>query len=179
MSAYSSHNLAGHRGRTSTLALGSAAVYFGAAILLIAACETFGGGGLALPRFWYVNRTLWIGLGFVSMLAGTIIQSRVGDGANDGWRPTEPGRRFEQVIVYSKDGCHLCEAALDLLRDAQYRPYIPMPEEVDITVSPELQAAYGMQIPVVEFDGRIRFRGRVNEVLLRRLIEGTPPLGSV
>jgi hypothetical protein len=26
-------------------------------------------------------------------------------------------------------------------------------------------------VPVVEFDGKIRFRGRVNEVLLRRLLD--------
>ena len=29
--------------------------------------------------------------------------------------------------------------------------------------------------PVVEFDGKVRFRGRVSEALLQRLLEGTPP----
>ena len=41
----------------------------------------------------------------------------------------------------------------------------------------ELRAVHPLgKSPVVELDGKIRFRGRVNEILLRRLIEGAPIL---
>jgi hypothetical protein len=45
-----------------------------------------------------------------------------------------------------------------------------IPEEVDIDLDPELKARFTDCVPVVEIEGKIRFRGRVNEVLLRRLI---------
>jgi len=48
-------------------------------------------------------------------------------------------------------------------------------EQVDIDADPELRSQFDTCVPVISTDGRIRFRGRVNEVLLRRLIEGTPP----
>jgi hypothetical protein len=162
------------RRQSSNLVLGTAAVYVGAGILLIAACEDFGGGLPGLPRIWYVNRTLWIGLGFLLIPAGIALQAW-GTPAPERWKPSRPGRRFQQIRVYSKEGCHLCDEAAELLWDARYQDYLPLAEIVDISTDPDLEAKHGLQIPVVEFDGRIRFRGRIDEVLLRRLIEGTEP----
>src|SRR5690606_29354077 len=89
------------------------------------------------------------------------------------WTPTRPGRRFESLVLYTKSDCMLCDEAARVL--AAYRPYLPPPRSVDITRDPALQSQYGTCIPVVEIDGRKRFTGQINEVLLRRLIEGTPP----
>jgi hypothetical protein len=44
------------------------------------------------------------------------------------------------------------------------------PECVDIDLQPDLRAAFDTCVPVVEIDGKIRFRGRVDPLLLRRLI---------
>ena len=41
---------------------------------------------------------------------------------------------------------------------------------VDISQDSELLDKYEMCIPVVEIDGKVRFRGKINEVLLRRII---------
>lgn len=153
---------------------GTAAVYFGALLLLIAGCETFGGQLNFLPRFWYVNRTLWIGFGFLLIPAGIMIQSRR-TRSRPIWKPTRLGRRFERIRVYSRADCHLCDDAKQLLTDPQYSPYLPNLEEVDIDSDPELKRRFGELIPVVEVDGKIRFTGRVDEILLRRLIEGTHP----
>ena len=161
------------RQRRQRVLAGTAAVYVGAAILLLAACETFGGGGLPLPRFWYVNRTLWIGLGFVLIPAVIGLQSWRPDHRD--WRPEMPGMRFRQILVYSRDGCHLCDDVISLLESTRYSSFLPPVEVVDIAGDPDLEARFKTQIPVVECDGRIRFRGRVSEILLRRLIEGTPP----
>ncbi len=69
------------------------------------------------------------------------------------------------VIVYTRRGCHLCEEALDLLRRHGLAP-----ELVDIDTDPELRARYNHCVPVVVIDGRERFRGRVDERLLVRLL---------
>lgn len=152
---------------------GTVAVYFGAFLLLIAGCESFGGQLSFLPRFWYVNRTIWIGLGVLLIPTGIAIQSHRTERRR--WKPTRLGRRFERIRVYSRAGCHLCDVALELLNDPQYAAYLPSPEVVDIESDPELRQRFGELIPVVEFDGKIRFTGKIEEVLLRRLIEGTHP----
>ena len=80
----------------------------------------------------------------------------------------EPTRR--DVVLYTRQGCHLCDDAAELLTRYGLRP-----EQVDIDADPALRERYTNCVPVVVIDGKERFRGRVNEVLLRRLIEGTPP----
>jgi hypothetical protein len=44
------------------------------------------------------------------------------------------------------------------------------PKVVDIDQDPSLQAIYNEWVPVVEINGRVRFRGHVDPVLLRRVI---------
>jgi hypothetical protein len=41
---------------------------------------------------------------------------------------------------------------------------------VDISTDEQLTQDHARWIPVIEIDGQIRFRGRVSELLLRRLI---------
>lgn len=69
------------------------------------------------------------------------------------------------VVLYTRDGCHLCEDAKALLER-----YGLAVEEVDIDGDPALKSRYTECVPVVAIDGIERFRGRVNEVLLRRLL---------
>jgi glutaredoxin len=71
------------------------------------------------------------------------------------------------VVLYTRNGCHLCDDALALLERNGLTP-----REVDIDADPELRAAYNECVPVVEINGRVRFRGRVDERLLRRLLDG-------
>ena len=42
--------------------------------------------------------------------------------------------------------------------------------EIDIDTQPKLLEKYDTCVPVVEIDGKVRFRGTINEVLLVRLI---------
>ena len=72
-----------------------------------------------------------------------------------------------RVTVYSRQGCHLCDDAVSLLARFGLSPTV-----VDIDADPALRERYTDCVPVVEIDGRERFRGRVNEVLLRRLLAG-------
>ena len=70
-----------------------------------------------------------------------------------------------KTILYTKEGCHLCHEAEDVLRR-----YGLVPELVDIESDPILEEKYRLEIPVVSIDGVVRFRGRVNEVLLKRIL---------
>ena len=163
------------RARLPRTVFGSVAVYLGALILLVAISEDTLSGFLTLPRFWYINRPVWIGLGILMIPIGVAVQA--GRAAIEKrWKAAVAGRRFRNVRVYSREGCHLCDEAVEILWNATYRPYLPVPEVIDIDDDPELRAKFDLLVPVVEFDGEIRFKGRVDENLLRRLIDGTPPL---
>ena len=72
------------------------------------------------------------------------------------------------VILYTRTGCHLCEEARKTLLDHGLQPRYR-----DIDSQPELRAQFGNCVPVVEIDGRIRFRGRIDAVLLRRILKST------
>ena len=71
-----------------------------------------------------------------------------------------------QVVVYTRQGCCLCDDALELLTRLGLSATL-----VDIDQDPELHTRFNTCVPVVEIDGKVRFRGRVNEVLLRRLLQ--------
>lgn len=70
------------------------------------------------------------------------------------------------VIVYTRPGCHLCEDACEVLQRYGLETTL-----INIETDPDLVTRYGLEIPVVEIDGQVRFRGHVDEVLLRRLLK--------
>jgi glutaredoxin len=78
------------------------------------------------------------------------------------------------VVLYTRPGCHLCDDALALLARHGLAPQAI----VDIDADPELHARYTDCVPVVTIDGKIRFRGRVNELLLRRVLDGLRSSGA-
>jgi glutaredoxin len=69
------------------------------------------------------------------------------------------------IVLYTRRGCHLCDDALALIRRHGHDPLL-----IDIDTDPTLRDRYNECVPVVEIDGKERFRGRVNEVLLSRLL---------
>ena len=66
--------------------------------------------------------------------------------------------------------CCCCHKALDLLKDYQRRHGFQI-AEVDVDADPALVAKYNTEVPVVEVNGKVRFRGVVNPTLLVRLLE--------
>ena len=73
-----------------------------------------------------------------------------------------------RIILYTRQGCHLCETAWELLMDEQRRYGFSL-EKVDVDTEPALAAEHGLHVPVIVVSGKVRFRGVVNAVLLRRL----------
>jgi glutaredoxin len=72
---------------------------------------------------------------------------------------------MQSITLYSREGCHLCDIAADVL----LRNMLSF-EGVDIDADPTLRERYNECVPVVVIDGRERFRGRIDELLLRRLL---------
>ncbi len=88
--------------------------------------------------------------------------------SDDSKRDQQPGARGagdQQVVLYTRRGCHLCDDALAVLEAHGLTPTC-----VDVDGEAALRARFGECVPVVEIDGQIRFRGRVEPVLLRRLL---------
>jgi glutaredoxin len=81
-----------------------------------------------------------------------------------------------KIVMYTRNGCHLCDEALAVLASEQKRRGFEI-ETVDIDGDATLKEKYGECVPVVAIDGKVYFRGRVNAVLLRRLVVAR--LGSV
>ncbi len=73
--------------------------------------------------------------------------------------------RDRKVILYTRQNCCLCDEAKQTLES-----YGLEPELVDIDQHPDKLASYNECVPVVEIDGKVHFRGKVNEVLLRRIL---------
>jgi glutaredoxin len=75
-----------------------------------------------------------------------------------------------RVVMYTRAGCHLCDEAWTLLETARPR-YRFVLEKVDVDADADFKERYGLEVPVVEVNGKVRFRGVVNAVLLRRLFD--------
>jgi glutaredoxin len=70
-------------------------------------------------------------------------------------------------VLYSRRGCHLCEAAEDLL--AMLRPGVTL-VDVDVDADPATRDRYGLRVPVLEIDGMPMVEGRFDETEVARLV---------
>ena len=63
------------------------------------------------------------------------------------------------LVLYVRDGCHLCEQfLLDLTLD--FPTLLPTLATVDIDADPSLAAVYGLRVPVLETAGLAVCEGR-------------------
>lgn len=106
----------------------------------------------------------------LGMLAQRLIGRQSGSGMEDCENTTSESRSATKglpldVKVFTRAGCHLCDEAVELLGTYGLKPTL-----IDIDQDPLWREAYDRCVPVVMLDGKVRFRGRINEVLLRRLL---------
>lgn len=135
--------------------------------------------GLGASTGWDIRlplgRFVWSLISLIVAVGGAALIWRT-DHPRTAWRPRRGGRRFHSAVLYTRSTCPLCDEAARLL--SEYSRFLPDIAEVDIDADPRLQEKFNTCVPVVEFDGRVRFRGHISEPLLRRLIEGTAPVDS-
>jgi glutaredoxin len=82
------------------------------------------------------------------------------------------GRRrhkLVEVVMYTRQGCHLCDDAWKMLEDLRQRNRLHL-TQVDVDDAPELQQRYGNRVPVLVIEGKERMWGAINRVLLERQI---------
>jgi hypothetical protein len=75
-----------------------------------------------------------------------------------------------RVVVYTAAGCHLCERALEVVRDVCGDGF----DVVDVGGDAELEAQYRESLPVVEVDGERAFTYFVDAEALRARLADAP-----
>lgn len=147
--------------------------WFGTLLMLLASafavlifCDRTGASMPAMPSIWYSSRGVHlVSCGCLFLMAAVLLMSPV---SSQG--PESSGRAlFRSCRLLTRRDCHLCDQAMEVLLD--FQDALPPIDVVDIDEDPELVRQFGESIPVVEIDGRVRFRGAVSAELLGRLIE--------
>ena len=80
---------------------------------------------------------------------------------------------MSRVTLYTRAGCHLCEAAAAVLAAERERTWFAL-EVVDVDGDPALAARYGVRVPVVAVDGVDAFEYEVPADLLRARLRAKP-----
>jgi glutaredoxin len=73
------------------------------------------------------------------------------------------------LTLYTRPGCHLCQEMKAAI--ARVSQDVPLTlDEVDISTDAELEARYGVEIPVLMADGQKVAKYRITEEELRRVL---------
>lgn len=71
------------------------------------------------------------------------------------------------LVLYSRDGCHLCDQMLEELDEClRGRQTVAV---VDVDASAVLRDRHGLKVPVLELDGEELCHGRLDASAARRL----------
>jgi len=79
-------------------------------------------------------------------------------------------KNYPLLRFYTKESCHLCDVAFEIVERISDKIHFTL-ETVDITQSDELMTKYGIEIPVIEINGILEFKYKVNERDLLRVLE--------
>jgi hypothetical protein len=66
-----------------------------------------------------------------------------------------------EIVLYSRPGCHLCDAARDVILAERARSWFAF-RDVNVETDDALELEYGIRIPVVTVDGEERFQLQVD-----------------
>ena len=78
---------------------------------------------------------------------------------------------MRKLTLYSRPGCHLCDEMKRVIQTVSAR--VPLTVDViDISTDADLQARYGLEIPVLLIDGKKAAKYRVTAEDLERKIRG-------
>jgi predicted thioredoxin/glutaredoxin len=71
------------------------------------------------------------------------------------------------LVLVTRQGCHLCDDALGLLRSLGHEP-----ELADVDADDRLHDLYDWRVPVILVDGRVVAEGRIEAAALRTALGG-------
>jgi glutaredoxin len=75
-----------------------------------------------------------------------------------------------QIEIFTRPGCHLCDEAKAVIERVQQR-YPFRLRVTNIETNSDLEAAYGIEIPVVTINGNKAFKYRVDEAEFARKVK--------
>src|SRR5438552_1156246 len=84
-------------------------------------------------------------------------------------RPRRPPLPHVEVVLYTRSDCPLCDKAWPVLQRLRQQWHYTL-RRVAIDGDAALTAEHGRRVPVVTVQGKVRFWGAVNPVLLERLL---------
>jgi len=70
------------------------------------------------------------------------------------------------LVLVTRKGCHLCDQALELLRELGHEP-----ELADVDADDGLHDLYDWRVPVVLLDGKVIAEGQVDRGALQRALK--------
>ncbi len=71
-----------------------------------------------------------------------------------------------ELVLVTRQGCHLCEEALALLRELGHEPHL-----ADVDTDDELYRLYDWRVPVVLADGAVVAEGRISRQQLEKALK--------
>lgn len=71
-----------------------------------------------------------------------------------------------EIILVTRQGCHLCDQALASLRSLGVEPQLR-----DVDSDEHLHVLYDWRVPVVLVDGRVVAEGRIDSDKLRKAVQ--------
>jgi predicted thioredoxin/glutaredoxin len=71
-----------------------------------------------------------------------------------------------ELVLVTRQGCHLCDQALALLRELGHEPHL-----ADVDTDDELFRLYDWRVPVVLADGAIIAEGRITKGPLKEALK--------
>jgi len=82
-------------------------------------------------------------------------------------RPLKVFLVVKSIIVYHREGCHLCEQVVASLFELQEELKYEI-KQIDIDDDPVLREKYNVDVPVVTFNGEVIFYHFFDETELRK-----------
>jgi len=76
-----------------------------------------------------------------------------------------------RVTLYTRAGCHLCDAAKENLLAARRQEAFTL-EEVDIDTDPALRTLYNEEVPVIAINGKKAFKYQVDPPAFLKTLRG-------
>ena len=73
---------------------------------------------------------------------------------------------MRKIVLVTRQGCHLCDEALSLLRELGVQP-----ELADVDADAELHRLYDFRVPVVLVDGAVVAEGRIGRESLEKALK--------
>lgn len=150
--------------------LGIGCLFFAGIIFCLLWMDRTTGLPFNMPSSWYKSKLILFFFALSSLPLSYILM-RKPEKVRHSTSETPPQiPPFGTFRFYTRQGCHLCDDALEMIN--KYENVLPEIEIIDIDSDPALAEKFTTCVPVVEIDGKVRFRGKVNEILFKRLLEG-------